>query len=112
MNINMLIKKSRGLERELIETKSQLQKAQANLEKLIQEKQKMNREISNLLALFANLGQDGLHQNKILTIGFKNEIERLQNIRVLIIEKIHDRESFKREKEYLQKLIEQNNQNQ
>jgi hypothetical protein len=110
MNVDLLIKKSQNLENELAETKIQLQKAQADLDKSVQEQRKIHRGISNILALFTEIGEDGLHQNKILNICFKNEIERLEVIHVLIIERIHDAESFRRENEHLRKLLEAANQ--
>lgn len=110
MNVGLLIKKSKNLENELAETKIQLQKTQADFDKFIQEQRKIHRGISNILALFTELGEDGLHQNKILNICFKDEPERLEILRVLILEKIHDVESFIREKEYLRKLLEAANQ--
>ena len=110
MNVDLLIKKSQNLKNELAETKIQLQKAQADLDKSTQEQRKIHREISNMLALFTELGEDGLHQNKILSICFKDETERLGVIRILIIEKIHDAESSGRQNKYLRDLLKGANQ--
>ena len=110
MNGDLLIKKSQNLKNELAETKIQLQKTQIDLDKSVQEQRKIHREISNMLALFTEIGEDGLHQNKILNICFKNEPERLKVIRILIIDLIHNAESFKRENDYLRKLLERANQ--
>ncbi|MDP2910535.1 MAG: hypothetical protein Q8N58_01985 [bacterium] len=110
MNVCLLIRKSKSLQDELTEAKIQLQKAQADLDKLVQEQRKTHREISNMLALFTELGEDGLHQNKILSICFKDETERLGVIRILIIEKIHDAESSGRQNKYLRELLEGANQ--
>ncbi|MDP2861143.1 MAG: hypothetical protein Q8N98_05575 [bacterium] len=54
----MLIKKSKSLQDELTVTKIQLQKAQKDLDRLMQDNQTIRREISQIFDLFINLGED------------------------------------------------------
>ena len=81
-------------------------------DQLRQEKKVVHKEISNIFSLFVELGKFGLHQNGILHILFKNETERLQTLRVLIKERIYDGEIAEKQREFLEKLIKQDNQNQ
>lgn len=79
------------------------------LTQLAQEDRAIHREISNLFALFVGLGTENLHEERILRISFKDEIERIQNIRIMILEKIHHAESAERQNKHLRKLLESSN---
>ncbi len=113
-NIDVFVKKKERLENELTEAKKQLQKVQTAFEILIQKNRKIHLRVSDIFTFFiefAELGETGLPQNGLIDLSFEDEAGRIQNILVLIKSVIHDAESYKRENEYLRKIL-KNNQNQ
>lgn len=103
--MNSLERSNLDLRQRIAQLLKEKEETEQKLTQIAQENRAIHREISNLFALFVGLGTDNLREERILHISFKDEFERLQILRIMILEKIHDAESAERQNKHLRKLL-------